>query len=236
VSAYDFKKMYGDEYPNAMVENGVRMPLAYETPFSRYYQSGGPKKGGHTHIISRFMDGSASMTAAELRRGWPTWTDEEKQDFCQGCSWLYQQADYADMLRFIMAHGGLTEWSATALNVAKTLPRDEAFPFLLTALRASEIGKCANIAQAIAQTRHPKAEATLRQHLEAVWDHSMLWDDDEFVNWVALDAKCCIEHLITLGASPSDFEEQVRKLSQHFCQRNRDLCRRHLSEHYSWLK
>jgi hypothetical protein len=210
------------------------MPLARETPFSRYYHSGDPKQGGH--VISRFMDGSASITAAELQRDWPSWTDEQRVDFCQPCHWLHKQADYADMLRFIMGHGGPSVWGAIAVQFATAVPGDEAFPFLLGILNATEIGEGANITQAIAKTKHPGAAATLRQHLRAVWNHSKLWIDDEFLNWVAYDAMTCIEHLIETGASPSDFEDQARKLSQHVCSRNRDSCRGRLSKHYPSLK
>jgi hypothetical protein len=227
-------KTFGDEYPAAVVEKGVRMPLAIETPFSRYYHSGEPKRGGL--LISRFMDGSASMTMAELQRDWPSWTDEQRVDFCQSCIWLHEQADYADMLRFIMGHGSPSVWGATALQVATALPSDEAFPLLLGVLRATIIGQGANITHAIAKTKHRDAKATLQQHLRAVWEHPGLWADDEWLNWIALDTTTCIEHLIELGESPADFEDRVRRLSQHVCPQNRDSCRNYLSKHYSWLK
>jgi hypothetical protein len=68
-----------------------------------------------------------------------------------------------------------------------------------------------------------------------VWSHPTLWDAADFINWVGFDATTCIAHLIELGASPSDFTEQVRRLSEHVCAHNRKSCRNFLSKHYSWL-
>src|SRR5262249_51440483 len=67
----ELKKAFGNDYPIAVIVKGVRMPLAAETRFTRYYHTGEPNTGGCT--ISRFMDGSALMTAAELRRDWAAW-------------------------------------------------------------------------------------------------------------------------------------------------------------------
>jgi hypothetical protein len=139
------------------------------------------------------------------------------------------------MLRFIVRHGGPEDWSGIAMSVASQLPRDEAFVSLLGALRATEIGRASNVAQGIAITKHPEAETTLRRHLEAVWAHLRLWDDADFINWVAFEATTCITHLIELGAKPIDFEERVRQLLQHRCTGNRDSCRNYLSKHYIWL-
>ena len=140
------------------------------------------------------------------------------------------------MLRFLMEHAGPSEWSGIASSVAVHLPREEAFDILLRALRTTEIGRTSNIGQAIAITKHPDAEPTLRRHFQTIWAHPALWDDDKFLNWVAFDATTCIEHLIKLGVAPADFEEHVRQLSQHTCDRNRDSCRNFLSKHYAWLK
>lgn len=233
-----FRKRYGEEYPAAVVVEGIRMVLYHESRFSRNYRTPESemktaKCGGTT--ISRFWDGSASMTVEQLRREWPTLTNWERIDFCQSCVWLHKQVDFPEMLRFIMQHGGPDDWSAIAGLIATDLPAEEAFHFLVSALGAKDAGICSNIIQAVATTKHPDAESTLRQHLLAVWDNPTLWTDDSFLNWVAKDAEACIQHLIDLGASPADFEEQVRRLSEHVCKGNRDSCRRWLSKHYSWL-
>lgn len=229
----DLKKQYGDEYPAAIVVDGRRMPMHKERRFSRSYRSHEQKTGSE---ISRFMDGSASISASELQMEWPSWEDDIRTDFCQSSCWLHEQADFPEMLRFIMQHGSPRDWSGIALSVASYLPQEEAFDILARALRSTDIGQAANIAQAIAHTKHADAEATLRKHLEAVWAHPALWDNADFVNWVGFDATTCIAHLIDVGAPPSDFTEKVSRLSEHVCSRNRQSCRNFLSKHYSWLK
>ncbi len=229
----DLKKQYGDEYPAAVTADGIRMPLRRESRFSRSYHSVKHKTGCE---ISRFMDGSASITASELQQEWPNWPADIRRDFCQSSDWLDEQADFPEMLRFIMRHGDPEDWSGVALSVASQLPKDEAFNVLVGALRSTELGRTSNIAQAIAHTKHPDAEATLRRHLAALWSNSALWKDSDFINWFGFDATTCIAHLIELGAPPSDFAEQVRQLSEHLCSGNRKSCRNFLSKHYAWLK
>ena len=157
-------------------------------------------------------------------------------DFCQSSGWLHEQADFPEMLRFIMQRGSPGHWSGIALSVASCLPPQEAFDVLVRALHGTDIGQTANISQAIAHTKHPDAEATLRRHLVAVWAHPALWEDADFVNWVGFDATTCIAHLIEAGAPPSDFTNEVRRLSEHVCSHNRQCCRNFLSKHYSWFK
>lgn len=229
----DLKEQYGDEYPAAIVVDGVRLPLRRESRFSRSYHLDENKV---VHEFSRFMDGSASISASELQREWPGWTEEMRSDFCQSSCFLDGQTDFPEMLRFIMEHGGPDDWSGIALSVASQLPREEAFDILVRALRSTELGRSSNISQAIAHTKHPDAESTLRSHLAALWSHHALWEDDAFVNWIAFDATTCIAHLIELGAPPSDFTEQVRRISEHICAHNRQSCRNFLSKRYSWLK
>jgi hypothetical protein len=228
----DLKKIFGAEYPDAVFVKGIRLPLRRQRRFSRSYHSDEHEMGSE---VSRFMDGSASITALELQAEWPAWTADQRMDFCESCSWLSSQADFPDMLRFIMTQGAPEDWSGIALSVGAKLPRDEAFDLLLRALGRMSIGRASNIGQAIALTKHPNAAPTLRRHLETVWAHSGLWDDTEFTNWVAFDATTCIAHLIELGVAPADFEAPVRQLVKHPCAGNRRSCRNFLSKHYSWL-
>ncbi len=186
--------------------------------------------------ISRFMDGSASVTAEELKNEWQNWTKDEQTDFCQESSWLYEQSDFPEMLRFIMRHGNSSDWSGIAISVGSYLPKDEAFELLLRALQATDVGSTGNITQGIALTKHPMATATLQKHLQSVWSQPALWEDDPFNTWLAFDATTCIAHLLELGASAPDFEEHVRQLAKHVCSRNRDSCRNFLSKYYEWLK
>jgi hypothetical protein len=229
----DLKKRFGDEYPAAVMHDGTRMPLRRESQFTRIYALEEHKAAFH---ISRFMDGSASISASELQREWANWTEETRLDFCNSCCWLHEQSDFSEILRFIMQHGSPKDWSAVALSVASQFPRDEAFNALVRALHNTDIGHSSNIAQAIAKTKHPDAEATLRRHLATLWIYPTLWYNADFKNWPAFDATTCIAYLVELGAPPADFAEQVRQLSEHVCSGNRDSCRYLLSKHYSWLK
>ena len=225
------QKSYGNEYPTALMVKGIRVPLSFESRFSRSYSyhSDGQKT---THTLSRFMDSSASITATQLQQEWPNWTEHLQMDFCQSCYWLDFQDDFPEMLRYIMRHGSPGHWSAIALQVTYKLPQQEAFDFLVQALRKMDIGRSSNIIQGIAETKHSSAEAVLRKHLGLIWEHPALWDDSTFLNWVASAATICIAHLIRVGAPPADFVEQVRLLSKHVCSRNRDSCRNYLSKFY----
>jgi hypothetical protein len=138
----------GPEYP-AFVKwtDGTPMALARESRWSRTYRH--PTKNIE-YQISRFDDGSASLKFDELSASWSQWTRAERLDFCYNCSWLRAQADFAEMLRFILREG---DW----------------------------------------------------------------------------------QHLLELGAPPSDFEEAVRALSRHACKGNRDTCSGFLGGRYSWL-
>ncbi len=210
------------------------MTLRRESRFSRSYYSDEHKTGCEE---SRFADGSASVTALELEQEWDKWTEDMRMDFCQSCDCLSMlQADFPEMLRFIMQYGRPEHWAGIASSVALLLPRDEAFDTLVRALHNTQPGYTANITQAIAHTKHPDAEITLRKHLAVLWEHPALWDGANFMNPIAYAAMTCIAHLIELGAPPSDFTEQVRRLAEHVCSRNRESCRKRLSEHYSWLK
>jgi hypothetical protein len=231
----ELREEYGDEYPNAIIEDGVRAPLRRESRFLRTYESDDQNTGWW---ISRFMDGSASMTASELQQEWAAWAEGLQEDFCHSCGWLHRQTDFPEMLRFITEHGESGHLSAIALLVASNLPLEEAFEKLTDALSYTRPGPVANIIQAIAKTKHPHAEATLRRRLEAFWADPALWDnaDENDTNWIAFSTTVCIENLIELGAAPSDFEAQVRRLSEHVCPENRRNCRDYLSEHYSWLR
>jgi hypothetical protein len=226
------KKVYGDEFPSAITVKGIRMPLARETRFLRRYYSEDPKFGAQH---SRFMDGSAQITFPELQSEWPTWSDAERADFCDACSWMAGQPDFPDILRFVMQQTNPRFWTLVVSPVARHLPQAEAFAVLLNALELANGDHTANITQAIAATKHPDAPRVLREHLEALWVDARLWNDDPFTNWPAFDATCCIAHLIDLGVSPREFQERVRLLSEHPCEGNRQSCSTFLHRHYDWL-
>ena len=227
MTSEELKKNYGDEYPAAVMIDGMRLPLRAERRFSRYYHS---RELKHGCTVSRFMDGSASITAPELRAEWHKWTRTERLDFCQNCTGA-DEPDYPDMLRFIMEHGGPSDWSAIALSVAGNLPQPEAFDLLLRAFHSFDPGSGSNIGQAIAYTKDPRAEKILRERLDALWRHDQIWEDADFINWIAYEAMTTILHLIKLGANKKDFETAAGQLAKHRCEGIRDSSRR-LAKHY----
>jgi hypothetical protein len=140
------KQRFGDEYPAAVIiETGLRLPLQRERRFSRYYYSKEHKSGAE---ISRFMDGTASITATELQQEWADWSEDTRLDFCQSSAWLSGQPDFPEMLRYVMQHGGPSVWGAITLSVASELPRDEAFATLRRALQNTGLSHTANLTQA----------------------------------------------------------------------------------------
>ena len=170
------KQCYGEEYPAFALVEGQRVPLASETRFSRTYNC--LRDGQDCRLMmSRLMDGSASITFDQLRQEWPAWSSAERSDFCWGCEWLNRETEFPGILRFIMEHGAPSDWSAIALSVAGELPRDEAYDLLLRALNSVELSRACNFVQALAFTKHPAAEARLRAHLAALWEDPALWDD-----------------------------------------------------------
>jgi len=227
----ELKRMYGEEYPSAVMSLGSRLPLKTERRFSRFYYSDERRLGAH---VSRFQDGSATMTYAELRTQWAKWSEHDKHDFVRACNGLCGQSDYPDMVRFVMKQGDPELWSGMALQAAGFLDPQEAFDLLVHALDRVD-SHTANITQAIAATRHPKAEQVLRLHLDELWAAPDLWEDDRFNNWTAFDAICCISHLLELGLAPEELEDKARQLSRHVCAGTRDSCGTFLSKYYGWI-
>ena len=59
------------------------------------------------------------------------------------------QADFGEMLRFILHEGDWNDWSGIASCIADVLPRQEAFELLSEALESTPIEHSANLVQAI---------------------------------------------------------------------------------------
>jgi hypothetical protein len=229
------KQMYGDEYPAAITLNGIRTPLYRETRFTRTY---GSAEGRSFSTVSRFSDGSAHFSFEELKQELPGWSAEERSDFylgAIGCD-LSGQADWPDLLRYIIANGGPYDWSMVALQVAVQLPQNEAFELLAACLKKRGIMSPVNLMQAIAYTKHPEAETVLRICLEEIWADPKFRDDDSFFNEAAYCATSCIEYLRSLGVSPNEFEEQIRALAEHPCKNNREYCRELFHEYFPWME
>jgi len=209
------------------------MPLERETAWSRRYAH---PDGKRVTINSRFEDGSASLTLPQLRAGWIHWSESEKIDLCQNFSWLSKQADFPEMIRFIMREGSWQVWAAVALQVATQLPQEEAFMLLSSALQATPLGSRSNVVQALARTRHPLVPDLIGRVLLELRSSAEFLSDDPFVNWIALSATWCIEHLLDLGARPEALEDAVRSLSDHPCSENRARCAAILGDSYPWLR
>jgi hypothetical protein len=225
------KDLYGAEYPAAATSFGIRMPLVSERRFMRSYKNADEK---YSADVSRFADGSATISLAELTSDWALWPERDQHDFCWGCGSLHKHPEFPAMLRFIMDVGDDGQKAGIVGLVAKKLPMEEAFSILEKSL-ADTPYYTSNLIQAIAITKHPKAVALIHEHLASIWSRDDIWEDDSFLNWTATDALNCIEHLLELGESPTGFDAKVRALSEHICAGNRDSCSRNLGKYYEWL-
>ena len=234
----DWIRPLGDEYPAAVKLGPARVPLAYETRFKRHYIDHKPDVESHFDI-SRFLDGTASITLPQLQQEWSTWTNADRADFCHSIKDLYNAGhpELADILHFLLQHaevdilGPVVLW----LPVMQTFPPDQTLDLLLGVLHRASLGHTADVLRALGLTKHPQAEPTLRRHLAAIVADPAAWADAKFHNQMALDAAYCILSLVKLGAPPADFEEIARRLSEHPCERTRHWCRRNFAQHYAWL-
>jgi hypothetical protein len=127
----ELKEEYGPDYPERLIHNDLLMSLESETRFTRIYSADDQTEG---YIVSRFMDGSATITIEELKREWEHWTKDEQIDFGQSCSWLHEQDDFADMIRYIAERAAAEVVGSIAGSLGAHLPRDEAFDLLGRAL------------------------------------------------------------------------------------------------------
>jgi hypothetical protein len=232
VTPEQLEEFYGKDYPNSVTCEGVPMRLEREGRFSRTYVSA---DGRSSTKISRFMDRSATITFADLREEWPSWSEHERDAFCGASAWLADQRDFVDMLRFLMHSTNAKQHSILVSLIGQYVPQQEAFDFLFRLLQQPSGYPSANITQAIAITKHPEAEGVIRAHFTELWADATLWDDAPFTNWRAFDATCCIAHLLELGVPSREFEEKVGALAQHSCKGNRDSCSTFLHTYFDWL-
>jgi hypothetical protein len=234
----DWIRPLGEEYPAAIQIAGTRIPLAYETRFKRHYVERKPNVESHTDI-SRFPDGTASITLQQLKREWSTWRDADRADFCDSMHDLENigQQDYAEIVRFLLGHAEVDILGPVVLGlpVRQTFPPDETFHLLIGVLQRSSPGHAADVIRALGLTKHAEAEAAIRRHLAAIVVNPATWADADFFNETAQDLAYCILSLVKLGVPTADFDQIVRRLSQHACERNRKWCRRNFAKHYPWL-
>jgi hypothetical protein len=193
------------------------MKLVRETRWRRDYRQEGMEG---IYIDSRFRDGSASITLAELEAEWPAWSSSERLDFAQ----QFRRSDssgHLEILRFMMRHGDTRIWSAIASTVVYWLPHEESAPFVLHAYSVCDPTKAANIVQALAKTGLPEAHKIVRNHLATLWAHPDLLKEDRKINHVACGAVYCLRHLLAMGESPEEFRAKFEVLLNHPCEFNR---------------
>ncbi|HRG99168.1 MAG TPA: hypothetical protein PLR99_23120 [Polyangiaceae bacterium] len=183
-------------------------------------------------IVSRFEDGSARVTYDELAAGWATWSEHDRIEFSQNCTWLRGQHDFSDILRFIAAHGGPHEWDGVALPIAYTLPAAEAFATLQKMFEASVIGTRSNLVQAIGSVEHAGSLELVVADIRALAPLEATWHPDGFVNWHASELLCAVLSALKLGANAADYTDLVRRLAAHPSPANAAGARRDLCRHY----
>jgi len=225
--------MYGSDYPAAIELGGVQMPLTREGRFLRTYENKETRQGT---VVSRFMDGTAEISLSELKEFWPHWTRLERYDFTTAACSLHEHSEFPDMMRFVLEEGDQDDISTVALQVVSALPTDEAFQRLSAILQRTPVGKAANINQAIAHTKHADATRLLSERLRTTLEDSRLMTPDKFLNWVAYDAICSIDHLLDMGFSANEFEDDVRRLSKHSSHGTIKSLQLRLAKWYPWLR
>lgn len=180
---------------------------------------------------SKILEGTASITFEELKEPWPDWNDSERRAFC-GCGLIYLQTpDVPDMLRFVMEHCDMDDWSAISLPIAANLPLKESVPFLTKACHEAPFGHAANFYQALARTQAPESRKMLRAHLEELWKHPKFPKGG--FNGLAHEAACCVTHLLELGDKSLDLEEKYRTLLSHPAEIVREHTRNMTSKYFS---
>src|SRR5215471_2338414 len=97
----DWIRHLGEEYPAAIQVGGTRIALDHETRFKRHYVETTPESEHHIDV-SRFIDGTASLTLTQLKAEWSTWNEANRIDFCDSILDLVNvgQQDLAEILRF----------------------------------------------------------------------------------------------------------------------------------------
>ena len=100
-----------------------------------------------------------------------------------GLGWLKPQADYEKIVRFVWKQLGAERTNNLAQVVSDALPFREAFNILRKALAKQGAGPKANIMQALAATKQPRAVQLVRKQVQKALGHSELMADCEFVNW-----------------------------------------------------
>jgi len=200
--------------------------LKTETEWSRTIS----KQGG-TYHQSKFLEGEASITLAELAERWPSWSESERHDFCSAFS-CGDVRDAGDIFRFLATDETDLIRSTIAIGVAVSLGADEGYPILKSWASDAQIGSRANYFQAIAITRHSDALLALELEYDELCEHPRLMDDSDCYKDIAMDLVWCIQHLLEFGVSPDTLRPTFAKLKQHPCQKIREQVTGWLTESF----
>lgn len=204
----------------------------YETRWTRHY-SKKPERRLH-YIQSRFMDGSTTITLAELERDWAKWSDREKMDFAHSFATWGRVPDREAILRFLVGNGDhRTCWWAIAQSVARELPVDESVPIIRRWCESCEVGQGANYYQAISLTGDSGAHEILKSCFRRIWSTPGLMDDAEFINPIASDAISCIKHTLELNEDAEPYRSAYATLAEHPCEQVRAQENRWLSGYFA---
>jgi hypothetical protein len=211
--------------------NFPKMSLETETRWSRSYRSA---DGHFSSFRSRFLDGTATVTLAELKTEWPRWKDHERLDFCCAFACGADVPERDDILRFLIGHSQTNDCvrMTIALNVAMYLPAKEAVPVLEDWCLMSDVGQCANFFQALAITKDRNALTFLRNCFQRVWNSEGMMATADFQNWTAYDAVCCMKHMLELGEDTVPLRSAYETLKLHPCAGTRGATQRWLSEYF----
>jgi len=195
---------------------GEPLRLYRETRWNRILSTADGKR---RVLRSRFEDGSAKISLSQLTAEWPSWTDEERKDFCDSIQSL-PNSGRTEILQFLLKNAAFHLLSNNVIEFID-LPSSEVTPWLIRGIEKTEPGKAINFLQALAHTKSPHAGAAIRQRLNILRRHPEVLRDDPFVNWVALEVLHCVQYLIELQGHPQDYAEEAMLLSGHPCARVR---------------
>ena len=203
------------------------MQLVKETRWSRQYEMDPQTK----LYESKFADGSASISVAQLEQEWGNWSAADRADFCQAVT----QARFPhlpDILRYIVKNGDFASIESIANSVARHLPAEESVPFITDMCKTVPVGKGAKFYQALALCRPAFCRDTLMQCLNRTWSDNRFLSEDEVFDWVANDAVCLIEYLVQLGQPPASLGDKYRVLVRHPNNINKQSAITRLSQYF----
>ena len=217
------------DYPQSFEFQGEIMTLSRETRWNRAFTSTNGKKQLRR---SRFQDGSATITFSQLATEWGSWTEDERKDFCNAIGWLAGE-DRDAIFRFLIKNTDFRLLHNNALTLARYLPTSESVPWLVQCIEHCAAGEAIAYIQALAWIKAPDAINFFHGRLAKAWNHPEMFRHDSFMNWIAVEAINCIDHLIELGCSPLDYKDQAASLSEHPCTRVRQNYQSTLAKHYN---